>query len=135
MVAQRFPQVGIIDQGYVFRWLPTGKTISFRLLAGTPPAFITAAAKINLSIDNAFAIIDILLNRTIGVNDAAPAAELYAALQTITVSSNQVHFILKGARYPPLAGALLIQPVRGKKQDICAAQRSESAGLKKLGIH
>src|SRR6266516_3012311 len=135
MVAQRFPQVFIIDQAYVFRWPSTGKTISLWLLARTSPAFITAAAEVNLSVDNAFAIIDILLNRTIGVNDTAPAAELYAAFQTITVSSNQVHFILKGARYPPLAGALLIQPVGGKKQDIRAVQRSEATGLKKFGIH
>src|SRR5260221_13070810 len=135
MVAQRLPQVGIIDQRYVFRWPPTGKAVSRGLLTRTSPAFITAEAKINLSVDNAFASIDILLNRTIRHNDTAPAAKLYAALQAITVSSNQVHSILEGARYPPLAGALLVQPVGGKKQDIRAAQGSETAGFKKLGIH
>src|SRR6266567_1484491 len=116
MVAQRLPQVGIIDQRYVFCWPPTGKTVSRGLLARTSPAFITAEAKINLSVDNAFAIIDILLNRAIRVNDTAPAAKLYAALQAITVSSEQVHSILEGARYPPLTGHFSSSQLVGKSK-------------------
>ena len=99
------------------------------------PTFIPASAEINLTVDNAFTIIEICLDGTVRIENAAAAAELYAALKSVAVSRDEIDSIFKCACHPPAAGTFFIEPVGGKKQYIRLMQCKDSRRLKVFGVH
>src|SRR5437868_12492536 len=122
MITKRLPQIGIVDQRNILRRSAISKSIARGCIAGTlgSPTFIATAAQIDLSVYNPRPVIQVSLNRPIGVKNAAPAAELYAALLATAIGSDKVDAIFKGTCHPPTTGALVVEPIRWKEQYIRA---------------
>src|SRR5207244_1167748 len=114
VIAQRLPEVSIVYERDVLGGTAISKAISPCFFVRWPPPFVTAAVEVNLAVDDALAIIEIGLDRAVGIQDTASTAELYAAFVAVTVRRDEVDPILKGASYPTTARRFFIQPVCGE---------------------
>src|SRR5437763_870772 len=135
MIAERFPEIGIVGERDIRGGLGVSKAIRVRFLLGVAPACLLAEAGINLSINNALAIVEIGLDGAIGIENAASTAELYTALTTVAIGCYEVDAIFKCASHPPVAGAFFLKPVGGKEQDICTVQGGNAGCLEVHRIH
>src|SRR5947209_1412828 len=135
MVAQWFPEIGIVDEYHVLSGSAVGKTISGEFFTRRSPTFIAALPEINLTVDNALAVIEIGLDGPVGIENTTAAAELYAALKSVAVSRDEVGSIFKCACHPPTAGAFFIEPVGGKEQYIRVPQCRDARCLKVFSVH
>src|SRR5579872_1258058 len=165
MIAERFPEVGVRGEGEVLGRAAVGEAIARReclkerrgrCLRGRDklgrdiacarrggrdksgpcmPVFIVGLLKVNLAVNDAFAIIKVGLDGTIGVEDATAAAKLDTALAAIAVRGDKVDTILERSRHPTTAGRLIIQPVRGKQDDVRAMQSGYPRRLKVFRVH
>src|SRR5947209_1966125 len=135
MIAKRFPEIGIVGERDILCGLAVSEAISVWFLIGVTPAFLMAETEINLSINNALAIVEIGLDGAIGIEHAASAAELYTPLTAVTIGCYEVDAIFKCASHPPATRAFFIKPVGGKEQDICTAQDRNTGSLEVHRIH
>src|SRR5579872_2388662 len=150
MIAERFPEVGVRGEGEVLGRSAVGEAIARReclkerrgrCLSGRDklgpymPVFIVGLLKVNLAVDNAFTSIKVGLDGAIGVEDATAAAKLDATLAAIAVRGDKVDTILERSRHPTTAGRLIIQPVRGKQDDVRSMQSGYPRRLKVFRVH
>src|SRR5947209_606533 len=108
MIAQWFPQIRIVGQRHILSRLAVGQSISARLLVRMFPAFMSRLAQINFSIDDASTVIQVCLDRTVGIENTTATSKLYAALKPIAVGCNEIDTIFESSRHPPATRTFFI---------------------------